>query len=103
MVIPITVVGYILVGFVPGEDTGITNHKDKFAPLLLGAPLYECPSWMDEEICCLLTDTCGNDVCDEHENCNTCKFDCGCIGGQSCLPNGKCLPSEYDRPVLDDD
>jgi len=37
------------------------------------------------------TSQCGNGVCDAHELCNTCQFDCGCGGAQVCnAQTGRC-------------
>lgn len=54
------------------------------APLLPNAPQFKCRSWMDDETCKALTVSCGNGVCEPHEKCGTCVFDCGCGGAQVC-------------------
>ena len=37
------------------------------------------------------SNSCGNGVCDAHELCNTCQFDCGCGGAQVCnAQTGRC-------------
>ena len=66
------------------------KNEKKFI-LLPNAPKYKCPSWMDADTCTTLSNACGNGVCDAHELCNTCQFDCGCGGAQVCnAQTGKC-------------
>ncbi len=75
----------------PSSNAGQIIQIADFPPLLLNAPSYSCPSWMDQETCTLLSSTCGNGVCDDVERCNTCAFDCGCGGAQVCnSQTGRC-------------
>ena len=67
------------------------NAVGDIAPLLPNAPMFKCPSWMDAGTCVTLSNSCGNGVCDTHELCNTCQFDCGCGGAQVCnAQTGRC-------------
>lgn len=59
----------------------------------MGAPAYRCPDWMDDDTCESLKSTCGNGVCDSHELCDTCGFDCGCGGSQVCHSDGCYTPA----------
>jgi len=68
------------------------------APLLPNAPEYQCPPWMDQKTCFLMKASCGNGVCDVHEQCSTCVLDCGCGGALLCNPEiGKCY-----SPVIEE-
>ena len=57
---------------------------------------------MDEKTCVLMKKSCGNGVCDPHEQCNTCVIDCGCGGALLCNPEiGKCYsPAVEDVDMI---
>ncbi|HIM82433.1 MAG TPA: hypothetical protein EYM50_01615 [Nitrososphaerales archaeon] len=99
LLIATAIVGYmIFTGGVP--ILGIGGEEDEslsisavgdISPLLPNAPRFKCPNWMDAETCTTLSNSCGNGVCDAHELCNTCQFDCGCGGAQVCnAQTGRC-------------
>ena len=96
LIILTAVVGYMMFagdvsqGAIPQPGPG-GKQTQAIAPLLPNAPPYKCASWMDAELCGKLQASCGNGVCDTHERCNTCAFDCGCGGAQVCNPEtGAC-------------
>lgn len=98
LLIATAVVGYmVFTGGVPllgigGDDNSLSiSSVGDIAPLLPNAPKYKCPGWMDPNACTILSNSCGNGVCDAQELCNTCQFDCGCGGAQVCnAQTGKC-------------
>ncbi len=54
-------------------------------------PRYHCPDWMENVLCERLEMTCANGICEDHENCKTCAFDCGCGGAEFCnMRTGQC-------------
>lgn len=54
-------------------------------------PPYRCASWMPDDLCAKLQQSCANGVCEPWERCNTCAFDCGCGGSQICnTETGRC-------------
>ena len=95
LIISTLLVGYLIfsgypIGIGGGAQVQQVDLGD-IPPLLPNAPSYKCPQWMDSATCQQLTTSCGNGVCDAHESCSTCSFDCGCGGAQVCnTQNGKC-------------
>ena len=97
LIVLTAVVGYMMFtggvspGAIPAPASPGGRQTQAIAPLLPNAPPYKCASWMDSELCGKLQASCGNGVCDAHERCNTCAFDCGCGGAQVCNPEtGAC-------------
>lgn len=85
LIIATAVIGYMMfTGDVGQGPPPSTRQAQVIAPLLENAPKFKCASWMDAELCGILQASCGNGVCDNHERCNTCAFDCGCGGAQVC-------------------
>ncbi|MCS4537668.1 MAG: hypothetical protein HYY67_02250 [Thaumarchaeota archaeon] len=93
---------FILSGQMAKLNTISEQSSTPIAPLLPNAAVYQCPPWMDEKTCALMKKSCGNGVCDPHEQCNTCVIDCGCGGALLCNPEiGKCYsPAVEDVDMI---